>query len=150
MKPENKKFLEDNRHHWITLRDAKFCRHLDGNTRSGMMRVMSEEFRPGYTADLWCGTCVAEMVKQLYHEFEKWEAAQPPVVEMYVLNGTDGLPEKAAYVKREHGEIIQISEEEAIALAEKAKALEDAANKTTQPPIQVKANFPSHKKHPRR
>lgn len=77
MKPENKAFLEANRTHWVTLREAFYIRHLDGNTRSEMQRIMGEEFRPGYTSDLWCGVCVADMVRALYQEFEKWEAANP-------------------------------------------------------------------------
>lgn len=104
MKPENKAFLEANRTHWITLRDAFYIRHLDGNTRSEMQRIMGEEFRPGYTSDLWCGVCVADMVRALYQEFEKWEAANPPEP-VQVLGG----PEPVI------------------------------------PPVQVKANFPSHK-----
>lgn len=144
MKPENKAFLEANRHHWITLRDAFYVRHLDGNTRSDMQRIMGEEFRPGYTSDLWCGVCVADMVRALYQEFEKWEAAQP-VIEMAICVDTSGGPDMVAFAKHENGEVIHITEAEAMALAEKAKALEDAANKTTATPIPIKANFPSHK-----
>lgn len=107
MKPENKAFLEANRTHWITLRDAFFIRHLDGHTRSEMQRIMGEEFRPGYVTDLWCQTCVADMVRALYQEFEKWEAAQPkPLLEPFIPT----LPAEPIL-----------------------------------PPVQMKANFPSHK-----
>lgn len=77
MKTENRKFLDDNYHHWITLRDAFYIRHLDGNTRSNMMRIMAEEFWPGYTSDLWCPTCVADMVKLLYQRYDKWILENP-------------------------------------------------------------------------
>lgn len=80
MKPENKAFLEANRHHWNTLNNAFYMRHLDGHTRSEMQRIMGEEFQHGYTADLWCPTCVADMVRALYQRFEAWEVANPPVV----------------------------------------------------------------------
>jgi hypothetical protein len=98
MKPENKKFLEENKHHWITLRDAQYLRHLNGNERSGMQRVMSEEFRPGYTADLWCPTCVAEMVKSLYRHYEAWLEKNPdvpiiPEIPVIPPNDPEELPE---------------------------------------------------------
>lgn len=72
MKPENRKFLDDNRHHHNTLVNAGYLRHLNANERDGMQRVMSEEFQKGYTADLWCPDCVAEMVKRLYNEYDKF------------------------------------------------------------------------------
>lgn len=83
MTPENKAFLEANRHYWVTLRDAHFMMGLSGNTRSEMQRIMGKEFRPGYVTDLWCPTCVSDMVTALYFEFEKWEAAnrEPVIVE---------------------------------------------------------------------
>lgn len=77
MKPENRKFLEDNRHHYDTLRNAFYIRHLNAGEREGMVRVMGEEFAPGYTADLWCSPCVADMVTLLYTRYDAWLAAQP-------------------------------------------------------------------------
>ena len=76
MKTENKKFLDDNRHHYDVLIKAFYLRHLDGNTRSMMQQVMSEEFQPGYATDLWCAPCVSDMVKLLYSRYDKWIAAQ--------------------------------------------------------------------------
>lgn len=115
MTPENKAFLEANRHYWITLRDAHFMMGLSGNTRSDMQRIMGEEFRPGYVTDLWCPTCVSDMVTALYFEFEKWERDNPPV-----------------RVLSEHEPFWPI----------------DPVIPQT-PPVQVKANFPSHKNHRR-
>lgn len=116
MKPENKAFLEANRTHWITLRDAQYLRHLDGRTRSEMQRVMGEEFQTGYTADLWCPTCVADMVSMLYHRFEAWEKANPPAPEVLTepeLPIDPVIPELPAA--------------------------------PVGPSVQTKANFPSHK-----
>jgi len=130
MKPENKAFLEENRKHWITLRDAKYLRHLDGNTRSRMVQVISEEFQPGYTADLWCAPCVSEMITTLYRRFEEWEAAQP----VFTI---DPNPEP---ILEGQAEVIEFKEN-----GEITKTVE-----LFTPPIHVKANFPSHKKHHRR
>lgn len=126
MKPENKAFLEENRKHWITLRDAKYLRHLDGRTREEMRRVMAEEFVPGYTADLWCPPCVSEMITSLYRYFEDWEARQAlplpsesvDIIEAPVIKTGPPIPGKPVI--------------------------------KTEAPIQAKANFPSHKHHRRR
>jgi hypothetical protein len=77
MNPANKAKLEEYRQYWLTLKNAGYMMGLSGNVRDNMVRIMGEEFRPGYTADLWCPPCVADMVTALYFEFEKWEAAQP-------------------------------------------------------------------------
>ena len=73
MKPENKKFLEDNEHTWITLRDAGYMMGLDGATRSRMAAIICEEFQPGYATDMWCGPCVADMVTLLYGHYYAWK-----------------------------------------------------------------------------
>lgn len=78
MKPENKKFLDDNRHHHDTLVKAFYLRSLSGETRSRMQQIISEEFQPGYSTDLWCGPCVSDMVLKLYRHYDEWIAAQPP------------------------------------------------------------------------
>jgi hypothetical protein len=77
MKPANKKFLDDNRHHHTTLIKAQYLRHLNANEREGMQRVMREEFQPGYSADLWCPPCCAEMVRMLYRLYDDWLATNP-------------------------------------------------------------------------
>lgn len=81
MKPENLKFLEDTYHHWQTLRDAQYLKGLNGHEREGMQRVMAEEFRPGYTADLWCPSCVADMVRLLYTSYDQWKIDNPVKIE---------------------------------------------------------------------
>lgn len=125
MKPENRKFLEDNEHTWITLRDAGYMMGLDGNTRSEMVRVLSEEFQPGYATDLWCPPCVADMVTLLYRYFNDWrERNKAPAV--------DPLHSQKA-------EMIT----DLLAKQEEPPALK-------APAIQVKANFPKHNQNNRR
>jgi hypothetical protein len=158
MKPENKGFLEDNRHHWHTLRDAQYLRHLDGNTRSEMQRIMGEEFRPGYTADLWCPPCVSEMLSSLYREFEKWEAAQAATLPPIGINvvGSDAIPDNTLLVVGSNGEatLFDLSGNPLPPQDPVAPAEEPVINEPEPPSpvaaIQTKANFPSHKKHQRR
>lgn len=77
MKPENKAFLDANRHHHDTLTKALYMKGLNAAERDGMQRVMREEFIPGYHTDLWCPPCVSDMVKLLYQKYDAWLAAQP-------------------------------------------------------------------------
>jgi hypothetical protein len=77
MNPLNKATLDKHYHHWITLRDAQYMRGLNIHERADMVRVLREEFRPGYSYDEWCPTCIADMVRTLYQEYDKWVAGQP-------------------------------------------------------------------------
>lgn len=76
MKPENKQFLDDNRHFHDTLIKAFYMKGLNANQREGMVRVMREEFQPGYSTDLWCPPCVSDMVKLLYRLYDDLLAKQ--------------------------------------------------------------------------
>lgn len=80
MKAENKQFLEENRHHHDTLVKAFYLRSLSAETRTRMQQIISEEFQPGYHADLWCGPCVSEMVLKLYRHYDEWLAQQPVTI----------------------------------------------------------------------
>lgn len=66
MNATNEQFLKDNLHQFITLERAFYLRGLSGSVRSDMQRIMSEEWQPGYTADLWCPPCVCDMITKLY------------------------------------------------------------------------------------
>lgn len=75
MTEETRLFLESTYHHWITLRDAQYMKGLNAREREGMIRAM-QFFQAGYTTDLWCPDCVAEMVRSLYTKFDQWKAEQ--------------------------------------------------------------------------
>lgn len=126
MRPENKKFLEDNERTWITLRDAGYMIGLDGNTRSEMVRVIREEFQPGYATDLWCPPCVADMVTLLYRYFNEWR---------------DKHPQEPDEFHRQKSEMIEalLKNQEVQQVSEPIPA-----------PVQVKATFPKHNKNHRR
>lgn len=69
MLPENEKFIQDNLHHFTVLERAFYLRGLSANVREEMQRVIGVEFQPGYHADLWCPSCVTEMVTTLYRHY---------------------------------------------------------------------------------
>ncbi len=81
MKPANKQLLDNYRHHHDTVK-LDYLRHLSGEERENMQNIMADEFLPGYTTDLWCQSCVFEMVKQLYHRYDEWIARQPEPVKV--------------------------------------------------------------------
>jgi hypothetical protein len=80
MTPEDKQFLEENKHHHDTLVKAFYLRSLSGEVRERMQNIIAKYWQPGYSTDLWCGPCVSEMVKKLYRHYDEWLAQQPLTV----------------------------------------------------------------------
>lgn len=72
MKPEDKKFLDENRTHHETLVKAFYLRGLTGNTRSEMQRIIREYWIAGYSTDLFCPPCISDMVLLLYRLYDQW------------------------------------------------------------------------------
>lgn len=85
MRPENKKFLDDNRHHYDLLVKAQVVKHLDMATRTNLLKVIHEEFNPAYLGQLWCQSCVADMISFAYTQYDKVGGA---------LEATSPQPEK--------------------------------------------------------
>lgn len=77
MKEHNKEILDKHYHHWQTLRDAQYLKGLNIHEREDIVRVLREEWYPGYTYDAWCGDCMASMVKEVYQRYDKWLSEQP-------------------------------------------------------------------------
>jgi hypothetical protein len=51
--------------------------NVDAAERENYQRIMREEwFGPGYSTDLWCPSCVYNMVKILQQKFEEWMTAE--------------------------------------------------------------------------
>lgn len=88
MTPEDKQFLNDNRHHHDTLVKAFYLRSLSGETRSRMQEIIGRYWLQGYHTDLWCGPCVSDMVRLLYRLYDEWLAKQPKEPEPVVTKAT--------------------------------------------------------------
>lgn len=78
-------FLEANREHHDTLVDANYMRGLPGATRDRMQQIIREYWQPQYHTDLWCGTCVADMVKLLYRLYDQTTAVQQDDPRMIII-----------------------------------------------------------------
>lgn len=72
MTTESQAFLDNNRYHYNWLVNAQMVKHLDGATREGLLQVIRKEFDPGYPCDLWCGNCVANMLRYAYVQYDQW------------------------------------------------------------------------------
>ena len=77
MKQGNKEFLDAQRFHYTTMKASGVLRGIDHFTRQEMVRVMSEEFQPGYSNPGDCAPCVFEMVDRLYRLYDAWITSQP-------------------------------------------------------------------------
>lgn len=150
MKPENKAFLEVNEHYFITLRDAGYMKCFDGNTRSGMARVITEEFQPGYATDMWCPPCVADMVRLLYRYYHEWkEKHAVPVVDELHQQKAQKIDKWLKAQVPVPAEIIATAQEDFKEPLVDIPAPEQVPDPPPIP-VKVKATFPSHKKNNRR
>ncbi len=61
----NYNFINEHRHFLKDWKQSRVFRNLSGEVRSGFLRVMQEEFAPGYFTDLDCGVCVGELLDRL-------------------------------------------------------------------------------------
>lgn len=77
MKPENKAILDANRCHYETAIKAEFVKGFNSREKDDLLRVMREEFIPGYTTDMWCSPCIFDFIKLIYQLYDKWLAEQP-------------------------------------------------------------------------
>lgn len=136
MKPENRQIFEENLTHWETLTKAGYLKHLSGRDRSNLVKAMNEEFQPGYTADLWCPTCVSNMILHVYRRYHEFIAEekrqQEEMARMLVLTN---IP----------------APEEPVKTVDPLEEVKPPADpEEPKPVIQKQANFPSHKQNRRR
>lgn len=71
MSPENTNFLNENRFHYDILVRAGYVKQIDYGVRERLLKIIQQEFDPGYMANLWCGDCVMSMIKFCYEQYDK-------------------------------------------------------------------------------
>jgi len=67
----DKDFVELNRSHYITLTKAGFVQHLSNEIKSEMLRIIRENFNPGYLCCMHCPGDIAAMIQYLYIQYDK-------------------------------------------------------------------------------
>jgi hypothetical protein len=56
---------------------------LSVSAKTDLLRVMREEFWPGYTYDEWCHHCVGRFLQDVYRKYDEWKKANiEPVTDM--------------------------------------------------------------------
>lgn len=70
MNQSNSDFLDQHRSVYTTLVNAGFIQNLTNEVRQDFLRIIREEFSPGYLCCLHCGGDVAAMVKYAYTQFD--------------------------------------------------------------------------------
>ena len=62
MRADNRKSLERYRSQYEAWVNDDVLYDLDGSARNEILRIIREEWAPGYQVNVWCGKCVADML----------------------------------------------------------------------------------------
>lgn len=68
--PEQRQFIEHNRPHYDTLIRAEFLTNMSNQVKDGLLEI-AHIFSPGMAVNLWCGTCVCDLIKYVYTQVDK-------------------------------------------------------------------------------
>lgn len=65
--------LDKHRHfHTSLVGPAQMLRGLNNGEKNDILLAGREFFGQGYSPDLWCGPCIADMIKQVYNAYDKY------------------------------------------------------------------------------
>ncbi len=71
MTPENIYILQKHLHHFFTLEKAQYLKGLNHHEINDLLSVARKDFfGERYNPDVWCGSCLAEMVRSIYNAFK--------------------------------------------------------------------------------
>lgn len=79
MKAESISILEKHRAHWLTLRDAGYIKQIEYKDKKELQDLYLIEIGKEHF-NLWCGECVAIMIRRLYttYENQRVQVTTPP------------------------------------------------------------------------
>jgi hypothetical protein len=75
MKLENKQILDALEHFYTKFERQQTIHGLTFQNKVDLLRVMNEEFWPGYTYDMWCPHCDAKFLQDVYRKYNEWKKA---------------------------------------------------------------------------
>ena len=81
MNLQNKAILDQHEHFYTTFERSQTITGLTANVKDELLRVMREEFWPGYTYDQWCHHCVGKFLTDVYNKYNEWKAKNVESVE---------------------------------------------------------------------
>lgn len=76
MTQANIDFLESNRDCHTEIVRAQTATKAN-KIKGDLLRIMKEEFLPGYSFSDDCGSCLFDMTNLLYRLYDQWKAKQP-------------------------------------------------------------------------
>lgn len=86
MNPENKIFLDDHRFVYDEILNAQTAKKANA-FKTDLIRILREEFYPGYAVTEDCVSCLFEVVRLLYTKYDQWlkdqEAKEPVPVKVH-------------------------------------------------------------------
>lgn len=85
--------LERHQHHWEGLRDINVMVNLDGGVITDLQRIYNEAVGP-HQFTRWCADCIADLVRQLYTNYDEWKQQQPQEETPAALNDTNNTGTK--------------------------------------------------------
>jgi len=72
---QNKAVLDAHEHFYTTFMRSQTITGLSATVKNDLLRVMREEFWPGYSYDEWCPHCVGAFLQQVYAKYDDWKKA---------------------------------------------------------------------------
>jgi hypothetical protein len=83
MSPNNVAYLTEHYHIWQTLRDGGYCRNLSNGIKEELLRIYREEWDSRMMANLACDSCVADLVRATFYQFDIYlnEKKKEPAVQ---------------------------------------------------------------------
>jgi hypothetical protein len=96
MTAESIQILDKHRSHWLTLRDAGYIKQIEYKDKKELEKVYQDEIDKNYHENLWCGACVADMIRRLYTTYES-QQIQATVLPLEEKPSTP-QPEPVAFV----------------------------------------------------
>lgn len=75
MNHQNKALLDAHEHFYLIYVRNQTISGMSQQVKNDLLRVMREEFVPGYTYDEWCPHCVGKFLEQVYQHYERWKAS---------------------------------------------------------------------------
>lgn len=105
MKKENSEFLDAHRDALTQIQRAQTCVKANA-IKSDLLRILQEEFMPGYVMREDCVSCLFSMVPLLYRRYDEWVASQSvpkqrdPINEEHIVAASFPKHEKTKNHKR--------------------------------------------------
>jgi hypothetical protein len=82
MKKENLELAIKHLYHFETLEKGEYVNNLDNQVKDDLVKIGREEFFGiGWNPDMWCGSCIARAIKDIYERIYNYLTHHRPKAE---------------------------------------------------------------------